>query len=89
MRGPAYLEANEEGENMLKTNKLVRKLVILGVLLTGLAGLKGDLVTKAEATTCDECDSRYNTCISQCVDYQSACPILCDHLHSRCLQTCT
>jgi hypothetical protein len=72
---------------MLKTT--MRKLMILGVLLTGLAAIKGDLVTKAEATTCDECDSRYNSCIDQCVDYQSACPILCNGMYNRCVQTCT
>jgi hypothetical protein len=74
---------------MLKTNKLVRKIMILGVLLTGLAAIKGDLVTKAEATTCEDCESRYAACSAQCWDYQSACPILCDGMYNRCVQTCT
>lgn len=65
--------------------KLARKLVILGILLAGLAGLNGDLVTKAYALTCEDCAPRYDNCMAVCVDYQSACPILCQSQYNNCV----
>lgn len=66
--------------------KLARKLVILGILLAGLAGIKGDLVTKAYALTCEDCLPRYESCMAACVDYQSACPILCEGRYNHCVE---
>jgi hypothetical protein len=69
--------------------KLMRKLAILGLLLGGLAATNGDLVTKAYAVTCDDCLSRYDTCMAACVDYQSACPIHCQGSYNLCSRNCT
>lgn len=67
--------------------KLARKLVILGILLAGLAGLDGDLVTKAHAVTCADCQTRYETCMAYCAYYQSACPIRCQSQYNTCVST--
>jgi hypothetical protein len=73
-----------------KIKRLALRLTVLGILIIGLVALP---VNPAErkayaAVSCDQCDAQFEACMTECIDYQSACDYLCQFQYNRCYRTC-
>jgi hypothetical protein len=69
--------------------KLLRKLLILGVLSSGLfvAFSFGTGQTRASLICCDLCEPNYWSCLATC-GVDDKCPELCEETRQQCMISC-
>lgn len=70
--------------------KMMRKMLILGVLLAvpGVVSLTATESAHA-AICCSVCDTNLENCLFNCPPEVHNCPNLCERTYTRCEQNCT
>jgi hypothetical protein len=73
----------------LLNRTILRKLFILGVMLTGLAFVSTSNLRSAGASApcCEECESQLNDCLSGCGG-SSSCQTACFQQNNSCIRHC-